>query len=123
MLHSVTGLFWGWEKAVNMNIEVQKFRIDLLRRDGGTQPRVAINWDVAYEYGDDMKEGARFPPVIAFFDKAEYWLADGFHRVEGALSIDLEEIEVDVRQGTREDAQWFSFGANRSNGMRRSDKG
>ena len=28
--------------------------VESLRRDGGTQPRAAINFDVAYEYGDDM---------------------------------------------------------------------
>lgn len=59
----------------------------LLRRDGGTQPRAAINLDVACEYGDAMKSGAKFPPVVAFYDGTDYWLADGFHRVEGAFSV------------------------------------
>src|SRR2546422_8185050 len=37
---------------------------------------------------------------------------DGFHRVEAAVAAKIDKVECDVRQGTREDAQWFSFGAN-----------
>jgi hypothetical protein len=93
--------------------------IESLRRDGGTQPRATINLDTAYEYGAEMKAGAKFPAVVAFYDGSEYWLADGFHRVEGAFSVEIEQIECDVRQGTVEDARWFSFGVNQGHGLRR----
>jgi hypothetical protein len=33
-----------------------------------------------------------------------------------------EEITAEVRQGTLEDAQWFSFGANKGNGIRRDSR-
>jgi hypothetical protein len=105
-----------------VNIEVQKLRIDLLRRDGGTQPRALLDQDVAEDYSEDMAAGATFPPVIAFYDGSHYWLADGFHRVYAHLILNREEIEVDVRQGTREDAQWFSFGVNHLHGLRRTNE-
>lgn len=100
-----------------MLIEISK-----LRRDGGTQPRVKINFDTAYEYGDEMKAGVKFPPVAAFYDGTDYWLADGFHRVEGAFSADFDQIECDVHQGTLEDAQWYSFGVNKAHGLRRTNE-
>jgi hypothetical protein len=93
--------------------------VESLRRDGGTQPRALIDFHVAYEYGDEMKAGAKFPPVVVFYDGAEYWLADGFHRTEGALSAGRDEIECDVRQGTLAEAQWYSLSVNQSHGLRR----
>ena len=63
--------------AVDVNIPIKS-----IRRDGGTQPRVAINQTTVEEYASDMKEGASFPPVLLFFDSTDYWLADGYHRVD-----------------------------------------
>jgi transposase-like protein len=99
----------------------QSINIDLIRMDGGTQPRQGIDWEVAYEYGDLMAEGVKLPPVTVFYDGSEYWLADGFHRVHAAGAQELAEIQADVLQGTLEDAQWYSFGANKSHGLMRSN--
>jgi hypothetical protein len=41
--------------------QVVTLPVDQLRKDGGTQPRVTINWETAYEYGDEMKAGPSFP--------------------------------------------------------------
>ncbi len=95
--------------------------ITLIRRDGGTQPRVAINQTTVEEYASDMKEGASFPPVLLFFDSTDYWLADGYHRVEAALSIGLNEIAAVVRQGNQRDAVLYSCGANATHGLRRTN--
>ena len=99
----------------------QRLKLETIRLDGGTQPRLGIDWDVAYGYGDLIKDGAKFPPVVVFFDGSSYWLADGFHRYHGAFSADLTEISAEVIQGTIEDAQWYSFGANKSHGLMRSN--
>lgn len=99
----------------------QLISLDLIRLDGGTQPRQGIDWEVAYEYGDLMADGVKLPPVTVFYDGSDYWLADGFHRVHAASSQDIQEIAADVLQGTLEDAQWFSFGANKSHGLMRSN--
>lgn len=99
----------------------QAINIDLIRMDGGTQPRQGIFWEVAYEYGDLMAEGVKLPPVTVFYDGAEYWLADGFHRVHAAKLQEIATLAADVIQGTLEDAQWYSFGANKSHGLMRSN--
>lgn len=92
----------------------------LLRMDGGTQPRDQISDELVMEYRDAMAEGALFPPVVAFFDGSDYWLADGFHRVHAADAAGIEVL-VDVRQGTRRDAVLFSAGANATHGQRRTN--
>jgi transposase-like protein len=92
-----------------------------IRLDGGTQTRARIHEDIIDEYAQDMKSGAPFPPLIVFHDGKDYWLGDGFHRWGAAVSLNLESIECDIRQGTMSDAQWFSYSANRANGMRRTN--
>lgn len=99
----------------------QAIQLDLIRMDGGTQPRQGIDWEVAYEYGDLMADGVKLPPVTVFYDGSDYWLADGFHRVHAAFSQEIAEISAEVLQGTLEDAQWYSFGANKSHGLMRSN--
>ena len=95
--------------------------LEEIRRDGGTQPRATINHLTVAEYAADMREGASFPPVLLFFDGADYWLADGFHRLEAAFSIGLKEIVAEVRPGTRRDAILYSVGANTTHGLRRTN--
>lgn len=93
-----------------------------IRTDGGTQPRAAINAAIVDEYRADMMGGATFPPVTVFFDGSDYWLADGFHRVQAAQQLGQTDIAADIHQGTLQDAQWHSFSANQSHGLRRSNE-
>lgn len=94
--------------------------ISVIRMDGGTQPRAEIDDAVATEYFERMLAGDQFPPVIVFHDGAAYWLADGFHRVKAAGGAGRTTIEADVRQGTQEEARWFSYSVNASHGLRRT---
>lgn len=43
----------------------------------------------------------------------------GTHRVGGHKLAGKEEIEATIHQGSRRDAKWFSFGANKAHGLRR----
>ena len=100
-------------------------RLDQIRTDGGTQPRAAIDFEAVDDYTDAMAAGMKFPPVIVFCDGESYWLADGFYRVKAADQAGLDEIACEIHQGTQQDAQWYSFSANKTNGLRRTndDKG
>ena len=98
-----------------------KLPLKKIRCNGGTQPRAMIHENVITEYAEAMREGTVFPPLTVFHDGKDYWLADGFHRLGAALELDLATIECDVRQGTLEDAQWFSFSVNQSHGLRRTN--
>jgi transposase-like protein len=93
-----------------------------IRLDGGTQPRASINLRVVADYIKEMAAGAEFPPVDAFYDGTGYWLADGFHRIRAAEQSGRQEIGCEVHQGTQQAAQWFSFGVNKGNGLRRTNE-
>jgi hypothetical protein len=69
-----------------------------------------------------MAAGAEFPPVIVFYDGTDYWLADGFHRIQATEDAGRTDVACEVYQGTKQDAQWYSFGANKANGLRRTNK-
>jgi hypothetical protein len=95
--------------------------VSLLRTDGGTQTRERIDPDAVDGYAADMRRGAEFPPVVAFYDGETYWLADGFHRVAAAKKCRIPKIAVDVRPGDKRAAILFSVGANASHGLRRTN--
>jgi hypothetical protein len=92
-----------------------------IRLDPTTQPRTAINYAVVDEYTADIEGGAKFPPIVVYFDGKIYWLADGYHRVYANQNLRRDTIEADVREGAREDAVWFSCGANKGHGLRRTN--
>lgn len=95
--------------------------IDLIQFHENTQPRVKqTEHDVAADYAKAMVEGREFPPVDVFFDGAEYWLADGYHRLTAAESLGLAEIECEIHYGTLSDAIWFSCSVNAAHGLRRT---
>ena len=102
-------------------METTLLKIELIRMDGGTQPRAAIDFSAVDDYMEAMACGATFPPVVVFYDGTHYWLADGFHRVKAAVKAGLTEIACELHQGTKEAAQWYSFGANKTNGLRRTN--
>lgn len=99
-----------------------KLELETIRTDGGTQPRGQINWAVIAEYALDMRDGAAFPPIVVFYDGESYWLADGYHRYYASEQAGQRAVEADVRQGTQQDAQWYSYSANKAHGLRRSNE-
>lgn len=94
-----------------------KLKLKQIRTDGGTQARVRMCQDTIAEYASKMSDGVVMPPVVVFFDKKEYWLADGFHRYFAAKSNGDLEIGCDVHDGTVEDAMLYSFSANGGRGL------
>ena len=91
-----------------------------IRLDGGTQPRAKINQQICDEYGQRMKAGEKFPPIDVFFDSENYWLADGFHRIQAyVMAVPGEAIVCNVFRGSLQDAQWHSYSVNKAHGLRR----
>lgn len=100
-------------------MSTQKIALDKIRIDGGTQPRESIDETVVADYAECIDE---LPPIDVFFDGAEYWLADGFHRLHAARRAGRwSSIEATVHQGTREEAILFSTAANKTHGLRRTN--
>jgi len=101
---------------------------------GGTQMRAGLDQDTVADYSEKFAEAGgwgAFPPVVVFFDGSDYWLADGFHRIEGyrrAVAYQkipngdgFTPIPCDVRTGTRRDAILFAASANSNHGLRRTN--
>lgn len=97
-----------------------KLELSTIRIDGGTQARASLNQAIVREYAESMKDGEKFPEIIVFFDGSDHWLADGFHRYFAYKSNEVEEVEVDLREGTKDDAILFGFQANKHRGLRMS---
>jgi hypothetical protein len=93
-----------------------------LRTDGGTQGRAGLTRSIVDEYAEAMQQGAIFPPVVAYHDGTNTWLADGFHRHAAARQAGVDQIDTEVLQGTQQDARLFSCGANDRHGLRRSNE-
>ncbi|MBR8838615.1 MAG: ParB-like nuclease domain-containing protein, partial [Stigonema ocellatum SAG 48.90 = DSM 106950] len=91
---------------------VEYLGLDEIRRDGGTQPRSAINLQHIKLLEDQMEEGQQLEPVIVFYDGEFYWLADGFHRWYAHRNQQEEAIACIIHQGANRDAVLYSVGAN-----------
>lgn len=101
---------------------LEKIYPENIRLDGGTQPRAEIDKVVCKEYEEQMKAGEKFPPVDVFYDGEDYWLADGFHRIEAyVMALPGDAIECNVFLGSLQDAQWYSYSVNRTHGVRRTN--
>ncbi len=89
-------------------------------QDGGAQMRVEMKLDIVLDYAKDMEAGAIFPPVVVYCDGLDFWLGDGFHRVEAARKLERETIDAEVLDGDVRQAILHGIGSNASHGLRRT---
>ena len=92
--------------------KVEYLTLDEIRRDGGTQPRAAINLQHVKLLEEQIEDGQQLEPVIVFYDGESYWLADGFHRWHAHRNREEEIIACVIHQGSRREAVLYSVGAN-----------
>jgi hypothetical protein len=89
-------------------------------KNGDAQMRVEMHPETVNDYANDMLDGAVFPPIIVFHDGNDFWLADGFHRVEAERKIGRETIVAEIREGSSRDAVLHGIGSNAAHGLRRT---
>ena len=103
---------------------IQEIIIVHIRRDGGTQARQGNNEATVEEYTAAMHEERwqwhQGNALTVFYDGTDYWLGDGFHRIESATRAGLLSVPCDVREGGRREAVLHACGANASHGLRRT---
>lgn len=85
---------------------------------GGTQHR-PVDKKVVIQYAERKKAGDNFPLIEITFDGNNYYLTDGFHRVAAARKLGKNYINANVVNGTRRDAKYSSFQANKTNAFPR----
>jgi len=100
--------------------EIRILLITSIRTDGQTQQRNALNADIVAEYAALMRGGVEFPPVRVWWDNNNYWLTDGFHRLSAAELASRTELLCEVHRGSLSEAQWDSYAANMTHGLRRA---
>lgn len=99
--------------------KTENLAIDLLRIDGDTQSRIALNQDTVNEYADRIVDSDwPFPPLDVFHDGSEYFVGDGFHRLLAGRRVKRGSIPCRVHKGTARDARIFGMTANDKHGMR-----
>jgi len=113
-----SGMNDSW--TAGQQADVTLLPISCVRRDGGTQPRVAISARIGAECAVLMRQRVAFPPIRVWWDGNDYWLSDGFHRVAAAEKAGIAEIAAEVHLGTLNDARWDSYAANTAAGLRRA---
>lgn|SRR5581483_2496667 len=108
------------DASVSSN-EPQMIPLARINWKGGTQARIkGVEETTVQEYAAAIKSGAKFPPIVVFWDGKTLWPADGFHRGAAHIRLGSTEIATIVRRGTRRDAILFGLSANGSHGLRYS---
>ncbi len=100
----------------------QLIDMSVVRIDGDTQPRTAINPGIVQEYAEALEAGVEFPAVTVVHDGAMYWLVDGFHRFFAHRRLNRPQIRAEVIAGELADARWLSVAANKAHGLRRTNE-
>jgi protein gp37 len=100
---------------------IQTLMLDVLILDADVQPRETMASSVIKDYAKLYCEGHTFPPIVVFQHGIDYWLADGFHRVQAAKEAWLTELPADVQPGTKRDAILFSCSSNKHGKGRTND--
>jgi hypothetical protein len=100
-----------------------RLALDYITLDPRLQSR-QLKPSVVKDYLGVRRRGGEFPPVLVVHDIDDnYYLVDGYHRVAAERQlIGIEDISVQIVDGTFDDAMWLSWGANRSHGLRRTRK-
>ena len=91
-------------------MRMKQLNMSEMATHGDTQQRVAINMDMVEEYAENMRCGAKFPPVTVFHDGVQYWLADGFHRYHAHRAAGITEIMAEVHEGVKQRAKLSRLG-------------
>lgn len=84
------------------------------------QSRAQMDFALVDEYAQMMRDGVEFDVAQGVEDAdGAIYVFDGYHRGEAAKAAGVT-LRVRVQPGTRADADWLAFAANKSHGLRRT---
>jgi hypothetical protein len=81
----------------------KRLRIESIRLD--FQPAENLIEETVQKYIASLKRGEQLSPLRVRFDGHNYFLEDGFHRVEAAKRRGVKTLCADVAPGTLEDME------------------
>ena len=90
-------------EATNVKTRNQVLPIDTIRLD--FQPSICLFEEKVQENVGRLRSGEKLPPLVVRFDGTNYWLQDGFHRIEAATRMGFEKVEAEIIAGTLADME------------------
>jgi ParB-like chromosome segregation protein Spo0J len=91
-----------------------KIPIDSIIVDPSIQIRQRLHEEAVTRYVDAFDE---LPPIVVFETAEGRLLSDGMHRLAAANRLGMLDIEVELRNGTRADAEEHAITANTKNAI------
>ena len=82
---------------------MSKLPVNAIRLD--FQPAENLLEDTVDEYVEMLLRGEELAPIRVRFDGTDYFLEDGFHRIEAAKRLGVSKIEAEVLPGTLADME------------------
>lgn len=98
--------------------------VESITRDPSLQVRSGTDPATVRKYANEMKVGARFPPVeLAETEDGTLLLVDGWHRLEAAHIVNGQKtVEAITRTASRQEAAGWACMANLEHGKQLADK-
>jgi ParB-like chromosome segregation protein Spo0J len=95
--------------SVNSNSQLRRLQIERICLD--FQPRENLIDESVAEYVERMRRREKIDPVLVCYDRKDYVLKDGFHRLEAALRLGRKSILAKITSGTRSEmtAEWQRY--------------
>jgi predicted RNA-binding Zn-ribbon protein involved in translation (DUF1610 family) len=84
------------------------------------QSRATTDDNLVGEYAAMMREGVQFDAAQGVIDEnGQIYVFDGLHRAQAAKRAGVL-LQVEVRPGAKEEAEWLALSANQKHGLRRT---
>ena len=102
-------------------MKTQRIEISSIIVDEKIQQREQLNEEYIVEISKEIAEGAVLPPLDVFNIDGVLFLTDGFHRLKALIMAGVDNVEVNIFEGTERDAILHAVGANANHGLRRTN--
>ena len=111
---------WPWQQPEgSLPVDVER-----ITRDPALQVRAGTDPALVRRYANEMKAGARFPPVeLAETEDGTLLLVEGWHRLEAAHIVNGQKtVEATKRAMSRQEATGWASMANLTHGKQLAEK-
>lgn len=111
---------WPWQQPEGS----RPVDVESITRDAALQVREGVDPATARKYANDMKTGAKFPPVeLAETEDGTLLLVEGWHRLEAAHIVNGQPtVEAITRAMSRQEAMGWASMTNLTHGKQLADK-
>ena len=86
------------------------------------QVRTTTSHEAVERYREAFESGAVLPPMVVFQEPntERYVVADGHHRLKGLKAAEIDNVDVEIKEGDETDALEYALSANSEHGLPRT---